>query len=120
MLGSTLVLPQAGGDITLVKINQDGYSGEYLFRNATDEYRAKIRHSKAKPAPYPLVEYDRHNFEVVRKTFAAGAVAEFTRKFYFVLEQLPSDTSLALPDAVADLAILSSNAFLVSLLGWES
>lgn len=119
MLGNTLVLPQAGGNITLVKINQDSYSSEYLFRDATSQYRARIRHTKTaakggKPA------YDRHNFEVVQTIFASGEVAEYERKFYFVIEHLPSDTSVALSDAVADLAIATTNAFLVSLLGWES
>lgn len=119
MLGNTLVLPQAGGDITLVKINQDQYSSEYLFRNAASQYRARIRHTKtAAKADKPA--YDRHNFEVVQTIFAAGEVAEYERKFYFVLEHLPQDTSVALADAVADLAILTANAFLVSLIGWES
>jgi hypothetical protein len=64
--------------------------------------------------------YDRHNFEVVQKIFANGSVPEYVRKFYFVWEVLPSETSKDLPDAVADLAIASSGAFLTSILGWES
>jgi len=119
MLGSTLVLPQAGGDITLVKINQDEYSSEYKFRNSTSMYVAKIRHSNVTKG-VDKVKYDRHNFEVVQTIFAAGAVAEYERKFYFVMENLASDTSVAMADAVADLAIASTNAFLVSLGGWES
>jgi hypothetical protein len=119
MLGSTLVLPQVGGNITLVKINQDVYSSEYMFRNATSRYVAKIRHSKTKPDANG-VEYDRHNFEVVQTVFASGSVAEYYRKFYFVYENLPSDTSVDLGDAVADLAIATSDAFLTSLQGWES
>jgi len=47
-------------------------------------------------------------------------VAEYERKFYFVMEHLPSDTSISLGDAVADLSIASAGAFLTSLLGWES
>lgn len=119
MLGNTLVLPQVGGDITLIKINQDGYSSEYLFRNATTQYRARIRHTKTS-ANSTRPSYDRHNFEVVQTVFAAGAVAEYERKFYYVLELLPGDTSVALADAACDLAIASVNAFLTSLVGWES
>jgi len=119
MLGNTLVLPQAGGDITLIKINQDGYSSEYLFRNTTVQYRAKIRHTTI-PAKGTAPAYDRHNFEVVKTTFEAGGVAEFYEKFYFVLENKLGTTSVALSDAVADLAIASSNAFLTSLMSWES
>lgn len=117
MFGNTLVLPQVGGNITLVKINQDAYSSEYMFRTALTQYNAKIRHSKVKVG---AVEYDRHNFEVVQVTFATATAAEFKRKFYFVYEHLPADTSVDLGDAVADLAILTADAFLISLFGWES
>lgn len=119
MLGNTLVLPQSGGDITLIKINQDSYSSEYLFRNATSQYRARIRHTKT-AAKNGRPAYDRHNFEVVQTIFASGEVAEYERKFYFVIEHLPSDTSVLLADAVSDLSIASADAFLVSLFGWES
>jgi hypothetical protein len=119
MLGNTIVLPVSGGDITMVKINQDEYSSEYLFRNTTHQYKARIRHTKTNATP-TRPAYDRHNFEVVRTVFAAGAVAEYEQKFYFVIEHLPSDTSVAVADAVADLSIASSNSFLASLMGWES
>jgi thioredoxin reductase len=56
----------------------------------------------------------------VQKIFAAGDVPEYERKFYFVIETKPGDVATALADAVADLMILSTNAFLVSLNGWES
>jgi hypothetical protein len=56
----------------------------------------------------------------VETVFAAGAVAEYERKFYFVLEQLPGDVSVVNADGVADLMIATSNAFLVSLQNWES
>jgi hypothetical protein len=120
MLGDTIVLPQAGGDITLKKINQDAYSSEYLFRDSTSQYRVRVRHTKANATATRPAIYDRHNFEAVQTIFAAGDVAEYERKFYFVIEHLPSDTSVALADAVCDKAILTSNALLVSLLGWES
>lgn len=120
MLGNTIVLPQAGGDITLKLVNQDAYSSEYLFRDGTSQYRVRIRHTKTSATTARPQSYDRHNFEAVQTIFAAGDVAEYERKFYFVLEHLPSDTSVALADAVCDKAILTANALLVSLLGWES
>lgn len=119
MLGNTLVLPQVGGDITLVKINQDAYSSEYKFKSSTSEYVAKIRHTKT-AAKGTTPEKERHNFEVVQRIFATSEVPEYERKFYFVWEVKPSETSKDLADAVADLMIASSNAFLTSLLGWES
>lgn len=119
MLGDTLVLPLSSGDVTLVKVNQDNYSSEYLFRNSASQYRARVRHSVT-AAKNGRPAYDRHNFEVVQTVFASGEVAEYERKFYFVIEQLPSDTSVEIGDAIADLSIATSNAFLSSLLGWES
>jgi hypothetical protein len=56
----------------------------------------------------------------VETVYAAGGVPEFQRKFYFVKENLPQDTSVVNDDAVADLMIASSNAFLASLVAWES
>jgi hypothetical protein len=119
MLGNTLVLPLSSGNITLVKINQDGYSSEYLFRDADHQFTARVRHTKTTKTA-TRASYDRHNFEVVETIFADGDVAEYERKFYFVLEQLPQDPSVVNADGVADLCIATSNAFLVALLGWES
>lgn len=120
MLGNTFVLPQVGGNITLQLINQDGYSSEYLFKDATGSYRLRIRHTKTSPTASRPAAYDRHNLEVVQTIFAAGAVPEYERKFYFVIEHLPSDTSVALHDAVADKIIETSNALLTGLFGWNS
>lgn len=120
MLGNTLTLPQVGGDKVLIKINQDQYSSEYLLRESLGEYRAKIRHTKVGPTAARPYEADRHNFEVVHVVFAAGDVAQYERKFYFVMESKPGDTATNLADAVADLMILTSNAFLTALNGWES
>jgi len=120
MLGNTLTLPQAGGDKVLVKINQDGYTSEYLLAESLGEYRAKIRHTRVSATALRPYEAYRHNFEVVHKIFVAGDVAEYERKFYFVYETKPGDSAIPLADAVADLMILSSNAFLTALNGWES
>lgn len=120
MLGNTLTLPQAGGDKVLVKINQDGYSSEYLLRETLVEYRARIRHTKVGANAQHDYVADRHNFEVVKTIFEAGDVPQYEQKFYFVIETKPGDVATALVDAVADLMILSTNAFLVSLNGWES
>jgi hypothetical protein len=115
MLGNTLAVAGA----TLVKVNQDNYSSEYMFRDATHQLVAKIRHTKTN-ATTSRPSYDRHNFEVVETVFPDGEDAGYERKFYFVMEQLPQDTAVALADGVADLMIASTNAFLNALVGWES
>jgi hypothetical protein len=120
MLGNTLVLPVTGGSITMVKVNNgEPYSSEYLFRDTGHEFRARIRHTKTK-ATALRPSYDRHNFEVVETIFPVDSTPGFERKFYFVLEQLPQDQSVLNADAVADLMIATSDAFLTALVGWES
>nr|URG16498.1 MAG: coat protein [Leviviridae sp.] len=119
MLGNTLVLPYGAGGYTLVKINQDGYSSEYLFRDATRQITARIRHTKTK-ASSNRPQYDRHNVEVVEIVFATAEVAQFERKFYWVLEQLPSDLSDDVAVGLCTLTTAESAAFLASVLGWES
>lgn len=119
MFGTTLVLPLLSGSLTLVKINQDGYSSEYRLGTSLMSVTAKIRHSKSggtasKPA------MDRHNFEVVRTTYATATVPEIVQKAYFVIEQSVNDVSFELMDAVADWAIATANSNLVSLIAWES
>lgn len=117
--GSTLTLPHADGNVVLQKISQSGYSSEYLFKNSTHEYRARIRHSKTKATASSPVK-DRHNVEIVETIFASGEVAEYTRKVYIVIEVLPNETDVKLVDAFADWLIATADAAITSLLGWES
>jgi len=118
MLGNTLVIND-GSSRTLVKINQDGYSSEYYLRTPTTIYRCFIRHSRTK-ATATAPSYDRHNVEFVKTTLAVGANPETYQRFYFVDERLPGDTDVTLGDAVADLAIATSNSFLNDIAGWQN
>lgn len=112
MFGDTVTLPLSGGSIVLKKINQDSYTAEYLLKEATREHTLKIRHSKTNAG------MERHNVEVVRTTYAAGEVPEYTQKAYVVLENIPSDTTVELADGLADFLIVAGN--LAKLVGWES
>jgi len=117
MLGDTLVVPHADGNITCVKINQDGYTSEYLKRGTTDETRVRVRHTKtAATASKPA--YDRHNVEISQLVYAAGEAPEFSRKAYVVIEHQPDDDDTKLADALADWLIGST--ILAKLFGWES
>lgn len=121
MFGNTLVLPHADGDITLVKVNQDQYSSEYRFRNTLMQVTAKIRHATMKKAVGSFVmPADRHNVEVSQEIYATDTAAAIFRKFYVVLEQMPSDTDVKLVDSLCDWLIASAGANITSLQGWES
>lgn len=114
MFGNTLIIPHADGNVTCVKINQDGYSSEYLYRSATKTVSAKIRHTTTKAA------LERHNVEFTETIFATDVAVEIVRKVYIVLEIAKSDTDVKLTDALADWLIATANANVTSLLGWES
>lgn len=107
-----------GNAKALNKINQDNYGSEFLLREATQEIRATVRHSTVK-SKTGGVAHDRHNFEVVVTTFATETVPEDYEKFYFVMERAPSVVDVDMPDAVADLMIASSDAFLLKLNTWQ-
>lgn len=119
MIGDTIVLPLSSGNVTCTKINQDGYSSEYLYATTTYEYRIRVRHTKTGPKASGL-SYDRHQFDVTKTTYVAGAVPEQYIKYYFVLECIPGTTDVVLADGVCDLAIATSDALITKLLGWES
>jgi hypothetical protein len=117
MFADTIVLPLSTGNVTVTKINQDGFGSVYRFADATHEYKLTIRHTKTKRAD---VTYDRHNVELLETIFATSTVPEYVRKDYFVIERLPSDTSYVNTDGFADWQIATSDAALVKLLNWES
>lgn len=119
MLANPLVLPHADGDITCIKINQDSYSSEYLAKSALSETRVRIRHTKTK-ATADRPSYERHNVELVTTVYKTESAAEYQRKTYIVLEQLPSDMDVKLTDCLCDWLIATANANTTSLLNWES
>lgn len=120
MLGDTLTLPLSSGNVVCNKINQDSYSAEYLYRAALYEYRIRVSHRKTNKDKNTGLYYERHSFDVTKTTYVSGDLPEEHEKFYFVHECLPGNTSVVLADGVCDLAIASSDALLVKLLGWES
>jgi hypothetical protein len=120
MLANTLTLPQAGGDKVLTKIKEQDYTSEFVLLSSLDEYRCRVRHQKMSATTARPYIADRHNVEVVQTIYAAGSVPQYERKFYFVIETKPGDTATVLADAVADLMIATSNAFLTAMANWES
>lgn len=119
MLGNTLALTIGGNPFTLVKINQDSYSSEYLFRDTDAEYRARVRHTKAGGKNGDVVK-DRHNFELTVTHYATPTTDRRVQKVYYVIEQVESDLDVDVATAAFALATASSSAFLESLMGWES
>lgn len=119
MLGDTLTITVNSVAKTLTKINQDSYSSEYLLKEATGEYRLRVRHSKEKAVP-GQVQFDRHNVELTRTIYATATVGQIVRQSYIVIRN-PADS--AVTDVQYETAALTgflSATNIGKLYGWES
>jgi hypothetical protein len=119
MLGNTVVLTIGGVAKTLTLVNTGtDYTGEYYLREATQEFRFKVRHSKVNGAGQAPA--DRHNAELVRTVFATTTTPEYVDKAYFVFQASPGRTAVDMMSAIAVWGTATSNANLTKLEGWES
>lgn len=118
MAADTLTLPVGAGTRVCTAVNQDGYSTEYLLREATQDTRVRVRHTQTK-AKGDVPALDRHNVEITEKVFADGDTPEVNQKVYIVIEHEPGDDPTDLVDALADWLIASSNGKVAALLGWQ-
>jgi len=114
-LGSTLTITVGASPKVLVRVNgPSDFKSEYLLRETLVEYRVRVRHTTT-GGKNGTPKYDRHNFEIVKTTYATETVDEFYQKFYFVWEEIPSKTENTLVDAIADLVIADTNELLDEL-----
>lgn len=104
----------------LVRINQDGYSSEYLLRTATEEHRMKVRNTsyvdKARS-----VNVDRHNVELVHTIFPVSpATLSTVRKTYVVIENQQGDTTVDPRNVALGLLAYLTSAKIDQLMNSES
>lgn len=109
MLGSTSI---TFASKTLTKINTPSYASEYLYKDSTEEYRVKVRHSKTNAG------FDRHNVEVIHTVWGTGGDPDTVRKSYVVAELLPNDDTVALSAALCAFLTASTNLVLTELNDW--
>lgn len=114
MLAEPLVLPHADGNISLVRINNDGFSSVYRYIDATQRVLVHVKHTTMKNGK------DRHNVEVVQTVFATAEAVEVVRKTYIVFENDASDTDVKLLSALCGWLTASAAANTVKLFNWES
>lgn len=105
---------------SLVRINQDKYSAEYLLRTALDEFRLRIRNSSYVNKKTGVTT-DRHNVELIHTVFpVAPSTRSYVRKTYTVIENEQGDT-LTDPQYVASaLFAFLSAANITKLMNFES
>lgn len=112
MLGSNSV---SFNGKTLSKIQTEGTSSKYRFRDATEQYDLTVRHSlNAKTG------VDRHNIEVIHTVWATSEDAEIVRKVYHVIELKPLDQDTTLAAAMAAFVVADTNLVLDEMNDWKS
>jgi hypothetical protein len=109
----------AGASITLAKINQDAYSGEFFKRVSNTEYRVKVRHSQEKlsPGSRPMA---RHNVEVSVTQFQTDGTPPIQRVAYYVLRQPMSEADATFVDFSENLALFLTEDNIEKVIGWET
>lgn len=122
MIAEPLVFTIGGVARNLVRINQDGYSSEWLLIVANIEYRAFVRNTTFKDKGRG-VTVDRHNVELRQTTTNALPIPPTVYKAYFVMEVDRGTTvsdSVNHTAALMGTAVASSNALLTKIGGSES
>lgn len=91
--GATITITINSVAKVLNRVNQDGYSSEWLLLEATGAYVVKLRNSKRVDAKTGQ-EMHRHNVEMTYTVYATSTTPEYVRKYYAVSE-FPKETDLA-------------------------
>nr|UJQ85481.1 MAG: putative coat protein [Leviviridae sp.] len=103
---------------TLQKINQDAFGSEYYLREATQEFRVKIRHSNEKATTGTGLVH-RSNIEITQTVFAvAPATVDNVRQVYLVLRNGKTDDAIAVGYLGSALSALMVQARYEDLVGW--
>jgi hypothetical protein len=122
MLTDPLSVTIDGDIFALNRINQDGYSSEYLLVSSTMEYRVRVRNSSFLDKAYNVTR-NRHNVELTQTIYPAGATPAKIRKAYIVFENQQGDTLDDPVNVAAGLCGLlteSTNAVLTKVINFES
>ncbi len=120
MFADTLTITINSVAKVLTRVNQDGYSSEYLLRETTGDFRLKIRNSTYTDKQRGAT-VNRHNVELTQTVYPVSpATLSTIRKFYSVLEN--DSTSLVVDDAkfAAGSVSFLTEANFTKMLNWES
>jgi hypothetical protein len=113
-----MTLSGSGGTAkSLVRVNQDSYGSEYLLREATQEFRVRIRHSRETPKVGEL-PLERHNFEFQQTIYGSAGDPDTVRQVYLVLRCNKADTAADIADFGEALSYYMDNTHFLDLLSW--
>jgi hypothetical protein len=113
-----LVIVYGAGNKTLQLINQDSYGAEYYLREATQEFRVKIRHSRENPTANGQME--RHNVEFTRTVFGTSGAPDTVQQAYLVYRHDYRDSATDAAEIGASLTTLINEAAFNDLSAWMS
>jgi len=122
MLTDPMTVTIDGDPSDLNKINQDGYSSEYLLVSPTGELRVRVRNSSFFDRPANVTR-NRHNVELSQTVYSAGTAPAIIRKAYVVFENQQGDTledPVNIAAALCGLLTSSSNLVLNKVINFES
>jgi len=123
MLGDTLTVTLDGSGGTAVvtsKINQDGYSAEYLKKDTLYQTRVLVRHSHDTTKAGAL-KFDRHNVLFEQTVYpTTAAPLGFVRQISLTIRCQPDDTIADVTNLGEALTYWATDTVLDKLFGWES
>lgn len=123
MLGNSVSITVNGIAKTMLLVNQDNYSGEYLLKEATEKWQLRVSHSTQSPDKASGVVYERHNVSFTHTTYAMPGVSPEVRRQIsttFVCKAGDETLALYISNGLATWLTASSSAKTVSILGGES
>lgn len=117
MLGDSLTITLGGAGGTakvLPKINQDGFGSEYYLREATQDFRAKVSHSKSGTR-------DRHYVEFTQTVYAVSADdPDDVRRASAVILARPDAAVAEVTDLQEAMSFWMDATNVPKIIGWES
>jgi hypothetical protein len=113
-----LVITVNGSAKSLPKINQDNFGSEYYLREATQEFRMKIRHS-VEAAIVGSGKVHRSNVDLTQTIFSTvPGVPDNVRQVYLVVRNGKADTAVDVGYLGVALGALMVQARYEDLVGW--
>lgn len=115
-----ITLGGSGGTAkTLPKINQDAYGSEYLLREATQEFRVRIRHSKESTASGQL-PMERHNVEFTQTVYGVSPAPDKIRQTYIVVRNTKTDDASLVSDLGEAMSFYMDQTHFLDIIGWAN
>lgn len=117
-IANPLVIAYDGSNISMVKINQDSFGSEYYFRDSTQDFRVRIRHTVESPGKNGLT-FERHNVELTRTLFSTVlGTPDLVEQIYFVLRNTKSDPAATVAKLGDMMTAFATNTHYQDLTNW--